>query len=210
MKYLVFAFFATCMATDVSAHPHSWITLETTAIINDKSEVTALKQRWTFDQYYTEFVLHDFMPEVGKNPTPEALKKLALENLKNLKAYDFFTTIEAGTTKAKFGAVSGVRSVLYKGQITMEFMLPLEQPLDAKNNKVKYRVFDPSYYVEMLHDKLSYVHIENAGTSSCTTTLEQPKPDMTQTTLAASLDKQATAPANLGESFAQTVTVSCL
>lgn len=208
-KHLVILLGCILGAAAAKAHPHAWITLETTAIINDKNEMTALKQRWTFDEYYTAFLLHDYMPELGKNPTPEALKTIALSNLKNLKEYGFFTQFEAGKHAVTFKTPTNVRSVLFKNQITMEFILPFAAPINVKNAPLKYRIFDPSYYVDMLHDSAKYVHVESATNPACTSTLTQPTPHFTSTNLAASLDKDATAPLNLGKEFAQTITVQC-
>ena len=89
----------------------------------------------------------------------------------------------------------------------MFFTLHLAQPPSAKEG-LEYRVFDPSYYIEMLHHSRKDVMLESAGLA-CASQLIAPNPTAAQTTLAGALDRNAKAPDNLGEMFAQTVRVSC-
>jgi ABC-type uncharacterized transport system substrate-binding protein len=195
--------------TPAQAHPHAWIDIQTTAIINEKNELVALRHHWTFDRYYSEFILYEYLPEEGKKPTPEILLSIAKQSLKNLQAYGYFTVLTQTGKHATFSLPTHISNRLEQQQLVMEFTLPLTHPIALENNTVQYRVFDPSYYVEMLHKKPNDAKIENTGTLACTSTIAQANPTIEQTTLAASLDKSATAPEGLGGVFAQTVTVAC-
>ncbi len=98
-------------------------------------------------------------------------------------------------------------------QIYMEFTLPLRTPLDLKGKPGLYRVYDPTYYIDVSHDKdhpVSFVDEKTgAPVSVCRYAVELPKVSQAMIFSAAALDKNAKAPKNLGYYFAEKVTLSC-
>ena len=210
LRRLRIAFVLACaLPISAHAHPHAWIYLETSPVFNAAGQMTALKQRWTFDVYYTEFILQDLHVKDRKNPPQSILMQLATTNLGNLKPYGYFTRVTQQKKPVAFGEVSSVASHVEKAALVMDFTLALATPLDVRAGSVEYKIFDPSYYVEMLHVSKKNIRLPENAPAGCTLTLREPSPDMTQISLASALDKQATAPDNLGDVFAETITLAC-
>ena len=85
----------------------------------------------------------------------------------------------------------------------------LKEPADPVGKKVDYRIYDPTYYVSMLHDKKDAITLVGKKVSSCTHEMTTPKPDVALIDAAAALDKKAKGPDELGGFFAQRMTLTC-
>jgi ABC-type uncharacterized transport system substrate-binding protein len=190
------------------AHPHAWIDIQTIVLFDSKGRITGLHERWLFDEFYTEFAIKDFALTAGGKIRPEKLLELAEGNLNNLKEYSYFTYLDADGMRQTFKSHENVTSTLEGKRIAMSFTLHLTKPIDPRTTTVSYRIYDPSYYVEMKHLAKDGVVISgNLGT--CTTRLDIPKPDAAFVTLAAALDKNAKGPDDMGSFFAERVHIAC-
>lgn len=196
-------------ASPAKAHPHAWIDYRTRVVLSADGKIVALKQHWVFDEYYTEFATQDFDPSKKGHLDHEELMRLADENLKNLTEFDYFTQIEQDGKPVKVKKPEAVDSYLVKGHIALDFTLPLIAPADPFAHKVTYRIYDPSYYISMLHDKVDAIAFEGPKTEACSFDLFTPKPDIMKINFASSIDKNGHAPNQLGSFFAQKVTLKC-
>lgn len=200
-------FFFLFAAQPAQAHPHEWIDVRSTLIFDAQGQVTAIRERWLFDIYYTALSLPDF--DENKNGALDHNELLALANgnLSNLKDYSYFTYMETDGKAVEFADVSDVESRIIDGRIEMQFTLKLKEPINPSVSQTSYRIYDPSYYVAMLHEKQTPVILENS--KACNYSLSKPQPDIVWVTLAQALDKKATALDDLGQHFAERVTVIC-
>jgi len=185
------------------------IDYQTKIVLDGTGQMTALKEHWVFDEYYTEFALKDFVSDKGTKLDHDKLMDLAEDNLKNLKDFDYFTKIESDGVKKAVKTPSEINSYLANGHIVLDFTLTLAAPLDTVRHKITYRIYDPSYYVSMLHTEKDPITIEGAKAAACEHKLETPKPDIRKVNLASAIDKNGQAPDELGSFFAQKVTISC-
>ena len=106
-----------CLAAGSSptrAHPHAWIDLRSTVVLDTAGRVTAIEQQWLLDHFYTIFVTEELSSAVGTQG--EALTALARRIFENLRSYDYFTEVRAGGTKVALGRVSEFESELRDGQ----------------------------------------------------------------------------------------------
>ena len=207
------AFLLTCcfalLPVQAFAHPHAWIDYRTQIILNDDNKITALKEHWVFDEYYTEFAMHDFDQNKSGKLDHETLMALAHENLGNLKEFDYFTSVEEDGKKRVVASLTDIDSSLVNGHIALDFTVHFKETADTVHKRVDYRIYDPTYYVSMLHDKKEPIVLEGKKASSCTHELITPKPDTAMIDAAAALDKKATAPDELGSFFAQKMVILC-
>lgn len=207
MKYVLSVFILLLAALPARAHPHAWIDLKSSLAFNVDGMLIAVTQEWIFDEYYTTFVLEDFKPANGESEQ-DVLNKLARTNLSNLRDYGYFSELASGKTKARFGEPVDISTRIDTRRMVMRFTLPLRQPLDPKQAPIEYRVFDPSYFTEMLHHKQEHVIVSHMP-EGCQIQLKKPNPTIAHVSLAQSLDRFAQAPSNLGSLFAETITVRC-
>lgn len=201
MRFFAFLSVLLLVSRVVYAHPHQYIDLKVSLSLDGQKRVTAMKQVWVFDAFYTELSLPDFDANGNKSFDGEELAELARQNLLNLRDFDYFTVIEKDGQAVKLPDAKMTGAHIENGRIVMDFELPFETPIVPP---FVYSIYDPSYYVEMKH-------LADGGISvgSCQYTLTKPNPDAVYVTLAASLDKSDVAPDNLGKHFAEKVDVTC-
>lgn len=189
------------MAPPTHAHPHAWIDLRSTVVLDDKGQAVALEQEWLFDDFYTAVAT-----EVSGSTDWNGL---AAENLRSLRAHDYFTEVTADGKKVPLGTVSKFSSELRNGRLWMRFQVPLEEPVNPSKTEFSYSVFDPSYYIEILHKKGDLVAFAGNASKGCYGQIVAPTPSADMVMLAQALDRNAKAGDGLGRVFAERVDISC-
>ena len=201
---LLASFFVTQNAL---AHPHAWIDLRSRVLLNDEGQVYAFEFEWLFDDYYTVLVAEEL--GLGQEPTAAYLDQITKRNLTNLQDYDYFTAITYDGERQAVGEVTRYESDLHDGRLWMQFELPLTQPLDPKTGEVSFAVYDPTYWIEILHLEGEPIFFSGEGADQCFGDIIQPNPTLDQVTLAAAIDRDETGGDDLGELFAETVALRC-
>lgn len=90
-------------ATAAGAHPHVWVTTETT-VLYENGTITGLRQKWSFDDFYTAMALQGLDTNNDGVYDRSELTELAKINMEGLKEFDYFTTAKLQTEKLKFEA----------------------------------------------------------------------------------------------------------
>lgn len=188
------------------AHPHSWIDLRSEVLTDAQGRVTGLKQYWLFDPLYTSYVVAD-MP--AGMVTDEALQALKDRNLSELAAFAFFTDARKDGERLQVSLEGAGRGGLRDDRLWMEFTLRFDQPVDPATAEFTYAIYDPTYYIEMLHLDGEPVMIGDTGTARCFGDIQPPNPSPATIALAASLDQTQSAGDGLGVLFAETVILTC-
>lgn len=191
------------LSANAKAHPHAWIDLETTVVFDDAGLVKGLRVGWLFDDFYSAFSLD------GVKPTQDALNILAETNLKNLSEYDYFTQITADGKKLATQKVTDYHTELRGKRLWLEFFVPLESGVDPKKSKLTYAVFDPTYYVEILHAETGDPIRLEGQAKGCGYRLTPPQPPEDISLMAAAMDQTQTAGDTIGDYFAEHVTLRC-
>ena len=83
-------------ATAAFAHPHVWVTYETT-VVYDKGTITGLDHVWAFDDMYTAMAIEGLDKNKDGTYDREELAELAKVNLEGLKDFDYFTFGKLGS-----------------------------------------------------------------------------------------------------------------
>lgn len=190
-----------------AAHPHVWIDLRSTVVLDDNGRVTAIEEHWTFDEFYTVFATEG-MDRLEITPQ-EALKEIARTNLKNLREYDYFTDVRAGGSKVDLGTVETFETGVQEGRMWMRFAVPLATPVDPSAERLSFSVYDPTYYIEILHLKGDVVSFRGSQADGCSGLIVAPKPTTEAVMLAQSMDRGAAPDVTLGKIFAERVKVRC-
>ncbi|MGP1394973.1 MAG: DUF1007 family protein [Inquilinaceae bacterium] len=193
----------------VQAHPHVWIDIQADILFDDDGRVAALGQRWLFDEFYTAFVTEGLDGDGDGAPDAEPLDALLRDTMTNLRDYDFFSRVERGAETLDFGDISDMAVSVRDGRLEMAFTLPLATPVAPGPDGLRYAVFDPSFYVEMLHAQTDDAIRLVDAPDGCLHRLRAPNPDADALSLASSLDQLDSAGTDLGILFAEWVTVRC-
>lgn len=189
------------------AHPHAWIDFWTEPLVDATGAVTGLRQHWRFDVYYTLFIVESLHAEAGA-VDDAALLEIAQTSLTNLHDYDYFTEVSQNDQPVGFDTAVDLETGLDGESLWMTFTVPFAEPLSPIAGPIRYRVYDPEFYVEMRHVEDRPVRL--AGSlSTCQARVVDSRPTVEQTLFAASLDPATSPGFNLGEAFAQTATIQC-
>ncbi len=192
----------------VQAHPHSFISLTTTLVIQGDT-LSGLKMRWVMDEITSADLLYD----AGRAKAgDEVWKKLAAEVMANVLAQHYFTEFWHNGQKVTFSATpQDYQLSREEHKAVLSFVLPLAKPQPLAGQSYRFSTFDPTYYVDMFYENDSDVTLPKALQQRCRVAVKTPEPGEEVLAFAQSLDKADAPPEdmNLGKQFAQEVTLSC-
>jgi ABC-type uncharacterized transport system substrate-binding protein len=92
---------ATGMIGPAQAHPHVYVTVETT-VLYDKGVITGLRQRWAFDEFYTGMAIEGLDANGDGVLDRKELAELAKVNIDGLAQMNYFTTARLGEQQLAF------------------------------------------------------------------------------------------------------------
>lgn len=192
------------------AHPHAWIDVKSAVLMNDDGNIKGVRVGWLFGDFYTAFAIEGMDQDGDGMPDQDLLDKLAEENLNNLATYNYFVEFMMNGKTQSYQPVTNFDTFLNGSRLWLEFVVPLTTPVDPKDENISYSVFDPTYYVEMLHSKEMPISIEGEGSDTCQYSIKPPTPSDETRLFASSLDATESGGNSLGKLFAETVKISCI
>lgn len=192
-----------------NAHPHAWIDVTVTVLLDDDGRVRGLHQTWLFDDFYSAFVMEGAMTIGGGKVSQEALDSLLAENMSNLAEYDYFTEVGSGENKLEMAPPINATTQLVGNRLQMAFEVPLASAVSANDIPFNYRIYDPTFYVEMVHAETDDNVTFSDASAPCAAIIKEPDPDPEKLLYASSLDQSETGYDGLGRYFAEVVSVTC-
>ena len=153
-------------ATAAEAHPHVWVTYETT-IVYDKATVTGVEHVWTFDDMYTAMAVQGLDKNNDGKYDREELAELAKVNMDGLKDFDYFTFAKLGTAALKFSGPAEPWLEHVNGILRLHFKLPLAEPVLAEAEGLSLSIYDPSFFIAFEPEKTDALKLASAP-AGCT------------------------------------------
>jgi len=208
------AAFLLLLAGPAMAHPHVWIEARSDVVFDDKGMIVALNHEWTMDEAYTEAAVDGLDVNHDGVYAPDELASLTKENIDSLKEYAYFTAMKAGTTPVVFGDVIEAGQLWSNKRLKLHFRLPLKTPVDPRQQKVFYRVYDPGFFIAIEFPGKEAVSAVGAMPDTCRVELQEPVSDQqtadTKAMLATKgVDWQAPPEEDFGAMFAQPIVILC-
>lgn len=189
------------------AHPHSWIDLESRLIFDDGGRLEAIELGWLFDEFYTAFIAEEF---VAAGIEPSAfLTEVAVDNLANLRPYDYFADLEQDGRKLALDEVRSYETALRGERLWLSFEVPLAAPADPADGAFTLAVYDPTYYIEVLYLEGVSPVVDGIDSDACNVFVMPPSPTAEQVSLAFMLDASQAGENGLGRYFAEVATIDC-
>lgn len=180
------------------AHPHAWIDVSVEVQFDPAGKVTALRQTWVFDEFYTA--------DTVQKGERDKMDRLVTRILGNLRQYGYFTVVKAAEGGVALAAPTEHSARMRGPRLSMTFTTPLVRPVAPP---LTYSVYDPFYYIEMLHaDEDDAIRLADAP-ANCRSRLIPAKPDPKVVAKAAAIDRGGTGGDTLGAQFAETVEIRC-
>ena len=196
-----------------SAHPHVWVTYETT-VVYDKGTITGLDQVWTFDDMYTVMAIEGLDKNNDGIYSRDELAELAKVNMEGLKDFDYFTYANLGTGALKFALPQNPWLEHTKGILRLHFHLPLAAPVLAGAEGFTFSIYDPSFFIAFEPEKTGAVKLASGAPKGCKIGFREPNADANSDELKAKLLDDAFAQqlgqtTNIGSGFTKTAIVTC-
>lgn len=191
-----------------AAHPHAYADIEVELVVSADGRLAALRQTWVFDDAFSAFTIP--RPRRGRpanGPDPAALDA-ARRMVGDLHAHGYFTLVQREGRRLATGKAGELRGEMREGRLAIGFLLPLAEPVELRSAAVSYAVFDPGYYIEMLHRDAAAIAIAGHA-AGCATRLVAPAPEPDQVARAAALGPSQSGGDSMGEAFAERVFLRC-
>lgn len=196
-------------AAPAHAHPHAWIDLSVAIRFDTDGRVTGLHQTWLLDPLYTAYAIQGRDGDGDGQPDPERLRELLDLNLSNLADYDWFSRVWRDGEPVGLKPPREAETRMVGDRLEMAFFLPLAEPASPSEAALTYAVFDPTYYIEVLHAETDALVSLDGAPAGCATDIAAPNPTADAVSLAASLDRTQSAGDGLGILFAEKVALRC-
>ena len=129
-----------------TAHPHVWITVETT-VLYDKGAFTGLQHKWTFDEFYTAMAIEGLDKNKDGIYDREELAELAKVNIDGLKDFSYFTYAFRAGQKLGTGEARDYWLEHKGGLLSLHFTLPFASPLAAEAKGFAFAIHDPEFFI---------------------------------------------------------------
>jgi ABC-type uncharacterized transport system substrate-binding protein len=213
--YIVMAAMTACVSsTQVSAHPHVWIEMQSDVVFTDDGLIKGVDLEWTFDDGYTQMALDGLDVDGDGTYSQSELAPLTKENIASLKDYEYFTVIRANGEQQKIGEVTDFGQIWSNNKLTLHLQVPLEKPIDPKKDEFMFKVYDPEFFIAIDYVKDDPVDVVGKLPESCKLVVK-PVPtdaelDQTRTMLSTKgKDWKPEVSEDFGALFAQAVSIAC-
>ena len=180
-------------------------------ILDQQGRLTAIRQHWAFDVYFSTVTLADALNEHGNEET--GLRKMADKFIDNLVEYRYFSELTIDGAEIELPRPSSYRlaenTAGEQPILELEMRFEIAQPLRIKDKDLVWSVFDPTYYIAMKYSKVGNISIQGEQGAHCQLNLELPKPSFELIEYAQSLDRTRKDTAGLGVNFAEKIRINC-
>ncbi|WP_239495385.1 DUF1007 family protein [Salinicola halophilus] len=210
------ALVAVGLSSPAFAHPHGWVDISVEGVFDEAGRLAALRQQWRMDPFYSQVVMEEMSSLDDGTTMPERLDALGVEIRNNLATQDNLTTITLDGAPVAQGEVRNTNTEVRGDRLVFSFVLPLASPVPMAGHELDYRIFDPTYYIEMVHEAnadgsepLPGALTLAGAPAGCSTHIVKADPDPSKVMEAAMLDKTESGEPNLGRFFAETGEIRC-
>jgi ABC-type uncharacterized transport system substrate-binding protein len=197
-------------AAPTVAHPHVWVSVEAT-VLYEKGTIAGLRQRWTFDEFYSAMAVQGLDANNDGNYVRSELAELTKVNVEGLKDYGYFTFARLGEQQLAFDAPkeswmeyteavdvpepaatvngAGVPPLAQSGSgksvekpkvLSLEFILPMKQPIPAGTEGFNFSIYDPSFFIRFDLVKDRAVRLAGSAPQGCKAEVGTPGKDGAQ------------------------------
>lgn len=190
------------------AHPHVWVSVETT-VVYDKGAITGFRHRWTFDELYTTMAVQGLDTDKDGAYDRKELSELAQVNMDGLKEFSYFTQARLGTQVLSTDAPKDYWLEYKDGVLSLNFVLPLAQPVLADADGFAFVVSDPSYFIAFDLAKDQPIRLSEGAPTGCKASIVTSEQDKETVERLGQAFQQELGGAAMGVGVAKSVAVSC-
>ncbi len=136
-------------------------------------------------------------------------QKLVRETIESLAEYNYFTKVWIGRNPVHLNLVTEMSSEIRDNRLAMIYFIPFKKPVRTDVGALTYSIYDPSYYSEILHTESEDAIKLVGAPEGCTYKVKAAEPSVEEVALAYSLPVTENVSTDLGQFFAERVSVRC-
>jgi ABC-type uncharacterized transport system substrate-binding protein len=163
----------TALSQRTAAHPHVWITVETT-VLYQRGAFIGLKHKWTFDESYTAMAIEGLDKNRDRVYDRNELSELAKVNVDGLKEFQYFTYPSVQGKKLKLGDARDYWLEHKNGVLSLYFTVPFAQPVLGQGMGFAFVVQDPTYFIAFELAGGQPIKLANGAPAACTVSIAKP------------------------------------
>jgi ABC-type uncharacterized transport system substrate-binding protein len=158
------AFAAVCLPA--RAHPHVWVTVETT-LLYENGAVVGIAHKWTFDELYTTMAVEGLDANKDGKYDRAELAELAKVNMEGLKDFGYFTHPVLAGEPVKLGEARDYWQEHKDGLLSLHFTVPFATPVLAEAKGLSFAVYDPTFFIAFDLAKTDPVRLGAGAPKDC-------------------------------------------
>jgi ABC-type uncharacterized transport system substrate-binding protein len=203
-------FFLMGWAHTAQAHPHVWVDVVTDLLFDKKGRLTGLKHSWVFDESYSVLAVQGLDRNKDHKYSANELKPLLDRSINSLKDWEYFSYIEINNRNVPWASISDTNISYEKDKVHINFTLLIGSPVDTSREKVRFTVYDRSFYNLMSFTEEDPIWLGKHAPDSCSFIIEPAKRGDRETAYIED-DYIATLgdSINVGAQFAEWATLEC-
>jgi ABC-type uncharacterized transport system substrate-binding protein len=145
---ILIVFLVSCQAGAVLAHPHVFIDAELVFVFDDEGLV-GVRERWVFDEMFSQGLLGDFGNADG-NLTTETVLQLREIFFENTRDYNYYNIITVDGREHTIDSLEDFSVYTEDYRIVYEFFVPCRVSGNVNGEKrVKVLLFDETIYTHL-------------------------------------------------------------
>ncbi len=191
------------------AHPHAWADVVIEVLFDGAGRVMGLRQTWLFDDFYSAYAVEGMDGNGDGKPDQEKLDAILRVNMENLKEYEYFTRAWQGDEILELQPITEMSTRMAENRMEMTFVTTFSKAVSQPLGHFSYSIFDPTYYIEMLHTETEKPVLLAGAPEGCDYVLLQPNPDPNVVAEATMLGASERGETGLGLFFAERVNLTC-
>jgi ABC-type uncharacterized transport system substrate-binding protein len=136
---------ASAIASPSVAHPHVWVIVDATVVI-EAGSFTGLRYIWRFDKAYRDQLLEQFDTDKDGALSDAELKTWLDLSVKTLREQKLFTTARIGKQKLVLTAPSAASVTRHGDGLQLEFIAKVTPPVSIAGRTLEIDIYDPTFF----------------------------------------------------------------
>jgi ABC-type uncharacterized transport system substrate-binding protein len=167
-RWLPLLIAAGCLAlpSEVSAHPHVWVTVRTAVLFKDNA-IVGLQQNWTFDEFYAAMAIEGLDKNNDGTYDRQELAPLAKVNMDGIKEFRYFTFAKVGGAAVDLSPAPDYWLEYANKLLTLHFTLMLAQPVAVPVKDFAFSTYDESFYIDFELAEKDAVSLQGDAPKGC-------------------------------------------
>jgi len=170
---------AVCWPVAALAHPHMWIDARATFDVDAAGNLTAIEQRWMFDEMFSTYAMQGVKKQKGGAYPPDKLRAMADDWMQALgdPISHYFTRVTVDGESLKYAPPRdpAVQWDAKLQRLVLRFTLPLAKPVALAGKRADIDIYDPTYFVAYAFDAPGAIALASGAPSTCKPTYRPPR-----------------------------------